>query len=147
MRFYIRLFRKMADKTVGNNMKKIFIIIFMLFAASIFANTAFSNTTQIPRQNLYDFSSPVDTQRFQSLTQEIRCVVCQSQSIADSNAPLAKDLRNKVYEMVLEKKSNEEIKNYLAKRYGEFILLRPRLNKLTVALWVFPVLACFFVFF
>jgi cytochrome c-type biogenesis protein CcmH len=97
--------------------------------------------------SIYTFSSASDTQRFQSLTQEIRCVVCQSQSIADSNAALANDLRNKVYALILEKKSDDEIKNYLAQRYGEFILLRPRLNKSTLGLWCFPLLASFAVFF
>lgn len=79
-----------------------------------------------------------ENERFLALTKEIRCVVCQNQSISDSNAPLAKDLREKVYVLVEEKKSNEEIKNYLVKRYGEFILLKPRFNKLTLLLWAFP---------
>lgn len=85
--------------------------------------------------------------RFQSLVKEIRCVVCQNQSIADSNAPLANDLREKIYLMVAEKKSNVEVKEYLAKRYGEFILLEPRFNKLTSLLWLFPFLGltCVFV--
>lgn len=81
--------------------------------------------------------------RFQLLTQEIRCVVCQNQSIADSNAPLAKDLREKIYRMILEKKSDDEIKNYLVKRYGEFILFKPRLNASTLILWLFPLLGSF----
>jgi len=92
-------------------------------------------------ENLHPFTAPDDASRFQQLTKEIRCVVCQNQNIADSNAPLANDLREKVYQMVLEKKSNKEIKEYLVKRYGEFILLQPRLNKLTFFLWVFPFLA------
>lgn len=84
------------------------------------------------------FSSPVDEQRFINLTKEVRCVVCQNQSIADSNAPLANDLRTKIQQMVLEQKSDVEIKNFLVKRYGEFILLRPRLNAATLLLWSFP---------
>lgn len=86
-----------------------------------------------------------DMKRFQSLTKEIRCVVCQNQTIADSNAPLANDLREKVYNMIIEKKSNEEIKDYLVKRYGEFILLQPRFNKLTFLLWTFPFIGISFV--
>lgn len=86
------------------------------------------------------FSSAVDEQRFLDLTKEIRCVVCQGQSIADSNAPLANDLRAKIMQMVLDKKSDEEIKTYLVKRYGEFILLRPRVNQTTMLLWTFPFL-------
>lgn len=86
----------------------------------------------------YPFTSAEDAARFDGLTKEIRCVVCQNQSIADSNAPLAKDLRLKIYNMVTEKKSDTDIENYLVQRYGDFILLKPRLNKLTAFLWIFP---------
>jgi cytochrome c-type biogenesis protein CcmH len=78
--------------------------------------------------------------RYTTFTKEVRCVVCQNQNLADSTAPLANDLREKIYNMILEKKSDEEIKDYLVKRYGEFILLRPRFNKLTIFLWLFPLL-------
>jgi len=84
--------------------------------------------------------SPTEEARFASLTREIRCVVCQNQSIADSSAPLANDLRNKVYAMVEQQKSDDEIKDYLAARYGEFILLKPRQGVLTLFLWLFPTL-------
>lgn len=100
-----------------------------------------TSTIYAANEALYPFSSPADANRFETLTNEIRCVVCQNQNIADSNAPLANDLRAKIYGMVLEKKSDEEIKTYLVKRYGEFILLRPRLNKLTLLLWIFPLMA------
>jgi cytochrome c-type biogenesis protein CcmH len=92
-------------------------------------------------QNPYPFLSIADTKRFESLTKEIRCVVCQNQNIAESTAPLANDLREKVYRMVIDKKSNTEIKNYLVKRYGEYILLQPRMNNTTFILWAFPFLA------
>lgn len=84
-----------------------------------------------------------DTLRFQALTKEVRCLVCQNQTIADSNAPLARDLREKIYHMVLDQKSNEEIKNYLTQRYGEFILLRPRFSAQTALLWLFPFVGIF----
>jgi len=95
----------------------------------------------------YPFTSTEENIRFQSLTKEIRCVVCQNQSIADSNAPLANDLREKIYHMVLNKQSNTEIKDYLVKRYGEFILLEPQWNKMTAILWMFPLVAVIFIFF
>lgn len=91
-------------------------------------------------QDLYPFTSTQDARRFELLTQEIRCVVCQNQNIADSNAPLANDLREKVYRMVLDQKSNADIKDYLVKRYGDFILLSPPLTKQTAILWLFPLL-------
>ncbi len=88
----------------------------------------------------YPFTSTEDAHRFQTLTESIRCVVCQNQTIADSYAPLANDLRDKVYQMVLARKSNEEIQQYLVKRYGDFILLEPRLSKATLLLWSFPLI-------
>jgi cytochrome c-type biogenesis protein CcmH len=91
-------------------------------------------------ETLYPFTSITEATRFYELIKEIRCVVCQNQTIADSNAPLAKDLREKIYGMVVEKKSEEEIKDYLVQRYGEFILFKPRFNKLTMLLWLFPFL-------
>lgn len=99
-------------------------------------------------ESLYSFTSVAEAKRFEFLIKEIRCVVCQNQSIADSNAPLAKDLRVKIYQLIKDKKSNEEIKNYLVQRYGEFILLRPRFNKSTAMLWVFPftILTVIFIF-
>jgi cytochrome c-type biogenesis protein CcmH len=97
-------------------------------------------TDKQQRVDAYPFQRVVDADRFQSLIKEIRCVVCQNQTIADSNAPLANDLREKVYHLVRDDKSNEDIKDYLVKRYGEFILLQPRFNKLTLLLWTFPFL-------
>jgi cytochrome c-type biogenesis protein CcmH len=90
----------------------------------------------------YPFSSAAQAERFHTLSQQIRCVVCQNQTIADSYAPLAKDLRNKIYQMILLKKSNADIQDYLVKRYGEFILFEPRMNKFTFLLWTFPLFAC-----
>jgi hypothetical protein len=91
-------------------------------------------------QDTHTFTTKNDAQRFITLTKEIRCVVCQSQSIADSNASLASDLREKIYALIKEKKSDTEIKNYLVSRYGKFILLNPRLDTTTVFLWAFPAL-------
>lgn len=99
-----------------------------------------SNLTFALEQDPHPFTSTADATRFYALTQEIRCVVCQNQNIADSNAPLAKDLREKVYRMVIDQKSNADIKDYMVKRYGEFILMEPRMNKLTAILWLFPLI-------
>jgi cytochrome c-type biogenesis protein CcmH len=89
----------------------------------------------------YKFSSPQDAERFSTLTKETRCVVCQFQNIADSNAPLAGSIRDKIYQLIQEKQSDEDIKIYLVKRYGEVILLKPRFNPMTAILWLFPLLA------
>ena len=89
----------------------------------------------------YSFASTQDAKRFSELTNETRCVVCQFQNIAESNAPLAGSLRDKIYQLIKEKRSDDEIKAYLVKRYGEVILLKPRFNPLTAILWLFPALA------
>src|SRR5207247_53142 len=81
-----------------------------------------------------------DAKRFQALIETTRCVVCQNQSIADSYAPLANDLREKIYRMVLAKESNVQIQAYLVKRYGNFILFQPRFQWATFLLWSFPLL-------
>lgn len=120
----------------------------MKMLGSLIAITiAFIQPAHALDQELYPFTSAADSERFLTLAKEIRCVVCQNQNIAESNAPLANDLREKVYRMVGENKSNDEIKAYLVKRYGEFILLQPRFNKLTVLLWLFPFLGLICIFF
>lgn len=89
----------------------------------------------------YHFTSEQDAARFSALTNETRCIVCTFQNIADSNAPIAGSLRDKIYQLILQKKSDDDIRTYLVKRYGEVILLKPRFNPLTAILWGFPLLA------
>lgn len=84
--------------------------------------------------------TPSQEERYTALIKEIRCVVCQNQNIADSDAPLAHDLRKKIAVMIEQNNSDHDIKNYLVARYGEFILLNPRFNKVTAVLWLFPIL-------
>lgn len=88
-----------------------------------------------------------DAERYTRFTKEVRCIVCQNQNLADSSAPIADDLRNKIFALIQEKKSDAEINDYLVKRYGEFVLLRPRFNKSTVLLWFFPIIALSFIAF
>ncbi len=82
---------------------------------------------------------PVLEQRARELSVQIRCLVCQNQSIDDSDAQLARDLRVLVREQLLEGKTDQEILDFLVDRYGEFVLLKPRLGAHTLALWGFPV--------
>ena len=79
--------------------------------------------------------------RARALSQELRCMVCQNQSIDDSDAPLAKDLRVLVRERLTAGDSDRQVIDFLVARYGEFVLLRPRLNAHTVLLWVAPFVA------
>ena len=78
--------------------------------------------------------------RYQRLVNELRCLVCQNQSIAESNAPLAVDLREQVARQLSEGRSDGEIRDYLTARYGDFVLYKPPLRARTLLLWVGPAL-------
>jgi len=86
----------------------------------------------------YQFDDAQKEARFKQLIDELRCLVCQNQNLADSNAELAVDLRRKTYEMVSKDKSEKEIAAYMVDRYGEFVLYRPPLNSNTLLLWTGP---------
>ena len=86
------------------------------------------------------FASPQEEKRFQSLIAELRCLVCQNQSLADSNAELAQDLRNLVYQKMREGKTDQEIIDFLVARYSDFVLYRPPVKSTTAMLWFAPAL-------
>lgn len=81
---------------------------------------------------------PVVEARLKQLAVELRCLVCQNQTLADSNAPLAEDLRREVREMIAKDMSDKEIIEFLVARYGDFVLYRPPLKPTTTLLWVGP---------
>jgi cytochrome c-type biogenesis protein CcmH len=83
---------------------------------------------------------PVLQARYEKLTQEIRCLVCQNEAIADSGAPLAADLRREIRRMVAAGQSEAEVKDFLLARYGDFVLYRPRFQATTAVLWLAPAL-------
>ena len=84
------------------------------------------------------FSDPAMNARYLSLIREIRCPKCLNESIADSDAPVAGDLRREVRRLMGEGRSDGEIKDFLAARYGDFVLYRPRVTETTLALWAGP---------
>ena len=84
------------------------------------------------------FTDDSNQLRYDTLMEELRCLVCQNQSLADSGAGLAQDLRKKVVTMIENGSNDQEIKDYMVQRYGEFILYRPRLNYSTIMLWFGP---------
>ena len=86
------------------------------------------------------FDDPVLAARFRDLTEELRCLVCQNQSIADSGADLALDLRRQVDAMLRAGESDQAIKQFMVDRYGEFVLYRPRFSAQNLALWLGPFL-------
>ncbi len=87
-----------------------------------------------------EFDDPEKQQLYEELVDELRCLVCQNQNLAASNADLAKDLRRQSYEMVERGASKEEIIDYMVDRYGDFVLYRPPLKAITLLLWLGPVL-------
>ncbi len=111
---------------------KFFIVIFLL----IISFTALAQKTGV--QEPLVFASQQQQERFNKLTEELRCLVCQNQNLADSDAPLAHDLRREVHEMVLAGRTNEQIKQFLVTRYGDFVLYRPPVQKNTYLLWLAP---------
>ncbi|MBJ6979266.1 MULTISPECIES: cytochrome c-type biogenesis protein [unclassified Luteimonas] len=87
-----------------------------------------------------EFRDRAEEQRFHQLTLELRCVMCQNQSLADSDAPIAHDLRREVFNLMREGRSDAEIKTFLVERYGEFVLYRPPFGGGTLLLWLGPAL-------
>ena len=86
----------------------------------------------------YEFDTEEQRQRFYQLSSELRCPKCQNQNIADSDAPIAMDLRREVYRMLNEGKDNEEIVDFLVARYGEFVRYKPALTPASAILWFGP---------
>jgi len=89
---------------------------------------------------IYPLETPKQQAQFQGLLRELRCLVCQNQDLADSNAGLAKDLRDEVYTHVRAGESDDEIIRYLTARYGDFILFKPPVKSVTLMLWLGPFL-------
>jgi len=85
------------------------------------------------------FDDPSQEARYKDLTEELRCTVCQNQNLADSDAPLAQDLREEIHKMMTAGRSDAEIKTFLVERYGDFVLYRPPMQGNTLALWVIPI--------
>jgi cytochrome c-type biogenesis protein CcmH len=86
------------------------------------------------------FEDPAMQARYEQINRELRCLVCQNQTIADSNATLAQDLRREVREMLEAGKTDAEIRDFMIERYGDFVLYRPRMTPVNFLLWGAPVL-------
>ncbi len=98
----------------------------------------------IAKVEVFGFDEPAKESLYQEMIRELRCLVCQNQNLADSNAELAQDLRRKTRDLILDGKSRRQIIDYMVSRYGDFVLYRPRFNLMTAFLWLSPV--CLFVF-
>ncbi|SEM72215.1 cytochrome c-type biogenesis protein CcmH [Pseudomonas sp. ok272] len=86
----------------------------------------------------YEFAKDGDRERFRELTKELRCPKCQNQDIADSNAPIAADLRKEIFRMLGEGKDNQQIIDFMVDRYGDFVRYKPALTGKTAVLWFGP---------
>jgi cytochrome c-type biogenesis protein CcmH len=87
-----------------------------------------------------EFSSPDEKARYLHFTAELRCPKCQNQNLADSNAPIAADLREQVYRLLREGRTDDEIVEFMVSRYGEYVLYKPRMEPRTWLLWGGPFL-------
>ena len=116
-------------------MKRQFLIAVFVFG-SFFASTAALADAATEAATAAD---PVAERRLQKLSEELRCLVCQNQTIADSNAELAQDLRREVRTMIKDGKSDKEIVDFMVTRYGDFVLYRPPVKGITLLLWGGPV--------
>ena len=94
-----------------------------------------------------DFESLDQESRYQALIENIRCPVCQGQSIGGSNSSLAKDLREQVRQMIISNKSNKEIYQFMVDRYGDFVVFKPPINWKTYFLWFAPLVFLVFCLF
>ena len=86
----------------------------------------------------YEFESEEQRQQFQKITQELRCPKCQNQSVGDSDAPIAVDIRDRVHEKILAGESQEQIIKFMTDRYGQFVTYRPPVSLATAVLWFGP---------
>ena len=114
-------------------MKKLFRFALVPFVL-LFINNVHSSDEPVK------FKNQAHEQRYQTLIEEIRCLVCQNQSLADSNADLAQDLRKEIVDMIVSGKNDEQIIQFLVERYGDFVLYRPLLKENTWLLWFGPFL-------
>jgi cytochrome c-type biogenesis protein CcmH len=124
-----------APQDEGRMMRKLIVILAVLLLAAFAAPAAYAVQ---PDEIMTD---PAKEARARELSRELRCMVCQNQSIDDSDAPLARDLRLLVRERIAGGDSDNQVIDFLVARYGEFVLLKPRLSPHTLLLWLLPPLA------
>ncbi len=110
-------------------MKWLQVLILSLLSVNCFASVEFKK-----------FNDPIQEDVYNILIDELRCLVCQNQTIADSNADLAKDLRRQVYEMLQQGKSKDEIVEFMTQRYGDFVMYNPPFKAKTGLLWLGPII-------
>ena len=116
-------------------MKRLLILLLMIFAAPAFAQDTMPPAPYAYRQ----LDNPADEAKAQALMETLRCLKCQSQSIADSDAPMAGDMRSQVRERIAAGEDPEAIRSWLVERYGDYVSYAPRVTALTWPLFILPV--------
>ncbi len=114
-------------------MRRIFALLLLVLAALAPLPALAVNPDEV-------LANPAQEHRAREISAQLRCMVCQNQSIDDSNADLARDLRLLVRERIKDGDSDDQVIDYVVSRYGEFVLLKPRLSGKTIILWAMPVL-------
>ena len=109
----------------------------LIFAVLLLVSAGTLAQIQVDQEPLV-FDSPEQQERFNKLTGELRCLVCQNQNLADSDAPLAHDLRDEIFKMMQTGQNDDQIKTFLVERYGDFVLYRPPIKGNTLVLWLAP---------
>lgn len=110
-----------------------YLMILLLTTISMFSLSVLATPV-----DTYEFKDKVTETRFNALNKELRCPKCQNQNLADSNSPIAADLRREVYDLLQQGKADMEIIDFMVSRYGDFVLYRPRVSSLTYILWYGP---------
>ena len=110
----------------------------LLLGCALFSFGASAQTTSAPREAKPMANNPAVEARLVDISQELRCMVCQNESLASSHAELAEDLRREVRGLIRQGKTDAEIKTFLVSRYGDFVLYRPEVKPLTWVLWFGP---------
>jgi cytochrome c-type biogenesis protein CcmH len=108
----------------------------LIFALALLSTAAMASSTYEGAIS----DNPVAEKRLQELSKELRCLVCQNETIADSNAELAVDLRREIRGMIGDGRSDREILDFMVTRYGDFVLYRPPVKTITLVLWAGPIL-------
>jgi len=111
-----------------------------LLQALFVALLVFASMTHAQAIEPMPFASHAQELRFQHLIAQLRCPMCQNETLADSNAPIARDLRNQIFQLMQQGKSDEQIKQYLVDRYSDYVLYDPPLKPGTMLLWFGPLL-------
>lgn len=117
-------------------MNRLLLAVFMMILQAI---PAYAVTTLATDSHaLYPFATPIQQERFYGLTAQLRCLVCQNQSLADSNAPFAQDMREQIFRLLNQGQTDQQIIAFLTKRYGDFVRYQPPFKPSTLLLWVMP---------